>query len=1084
MHLGLRRIHWLVVVCCLLGSTALAQQAGQIVGVVTDSSGGVVPAISVKATEVGTGFSQSTVTGEDGRFVFPTLRPTRYEISVESSGFRTFRRVGIELLANQNLTVNINLEVGAVTETVNVSGAAVQVNTTSSTLSEVVDNARIVDLVLNGRDVATLATVVPGMTVASVSTETGKSIPGGLRLSSNGTQSRQVAFKLDGVSNTDFYFQDNQTFPFPDAVQEFSIQTSNYTAAQGNNAGAMVNVVTRSGTNEFHGGVFEFLRNRVLNARNTFASQRDFLKRNQYGAFVGGPVKLPGYDGRNKTFFFTGWQGTRIRNRANDVTASAPTTAQRNGDFGSTVIRDPATGQPFPNNQIPVSRFDPASASVLKFIPDGGSTGRIVFGRNIGQELDQLVTKVDHQLTPNDRFSVRYFIDHFDNASIYNDGNLLTYRGGSNQSRVRTQNTALSWSKTFSPALLNDFSFGYNRIHSRRAPPDNTPGMKDFGVRLPVYPTLASIAEINVNGFFSIGDNLEAKFVRNGFEWSDRMSWIRGKHTMQFGGEIARYRVDIVNEFRRAGHYVFRANSTLGTGHAMADFLLGQLDTFDQGTGEYKNNRATYSALFFQDDYKVHPRLTLNLGMRYEPTPPWHEVRGRIERFRIEDFKAGVRTTQFTNAPAGVTYRGDPGVPEDGVLGDYNNLGGRFGFAWDLFGDGKTSLRGGGGMFYDQHLLGEFNNGGVNAPPWSLRLSVTRPPGPFSDPYRGRSDFNQITIEAIGSKDAPFPRPVLLTTYDERHETPLTYNWNLTLERELFPEWLARMAYVGSSSMYGRITKQLNPALPSTAGFSDARRLFAPELGNIEYFDQDRRANYHSMQLSMTKRFSQNYTVLANYTWARGMGTYFGETQVSGSTYGEVVPWNIPDNDRLMYGPMEFDHRHKILGSWVWELPKLNTDSGVLKKLLHGWQASGHGGYQTGSPYNVRSGRDNSGTGRNNDRARLTGISPEPAAGSDKRVWFNPASFAVNVPGTFGSIGTGAFYGPHLFSFDMGFFKNTQISERVKVQFRAEMFNIFNQTNFDNPNSNLSGADFGRIVQTNRIAGDPRIIQFGLKILF
>lgn len=361
---------------------------------------------------------------------------------------------------------------------------------------------------------------------------------------------------------------------------------------------------------------------------------------------------------------------------------------------------------------------------------------------------------------------------------------------------------------------------------------------------------------------------------------------------------------------------------------------------------------------------------------------------------------------------------------------------------------------------------------------------MTRPQGPFSDPYRGRTDFNQITISAIGSKDAPFPRPVLLTTYDERHETPLTYNWNLTLEREFFPEWLARMAYVGSSSMYGRITKQLNPALPSAAGFSDARRLFAPELGNIEYFDQDRRANYHSMQLSMTKRFSQNYTVLANYTWARGMGNYFGETQVSGSTYGEVVPWNIPDADLLMYGPMEFDHRHRVVASWVWDLPKMNTDRGALKKLLHGWQLSGVGQYQTGAPYNVRSGRDNSGTGRNNDRARLTGTGPEPVGGSDKRVWFNPAAFAVNIPGTFGSIGTGAFYGPHLCSFDMGFFKNTQITEGVSVQFRAEMFNIFNQTNFDNPSSNLSGADFGRIVQTNRIAGDPRIIQFGLKILF
>jgi hypothetical protein len=697
--------------------------------------------------------------------------------------------------------------------------------------------------------------------------------------------------------------------------------------------------------------------------------------------------------------------------------------------------------------------------------------------------LDQFVTKVDHQLTPNDRVSVRYFIDHFDNASIYNDSNLLTYRGGSNQSRVRTQNTALSWSKTFSPSLLNDLSFGYNRIHSRRAPPNNTPGMKDLGVRLPVYPMLASIAQIEASGFFTIGDNLEAKFVRNGFEWSDRMSWIRGKHTLQFGGEIARYRVDIVNEFRRAGHYVFTANSTFGTGHSIADFLLGQLATFDQGTGEYKNNRATYSALFVQDDYKVHPRLTLNLGLRFEPTPPWHEVRGRIERFRIQDFVAGVRTPQFTNAPAGVLFRGDPGVPEDGVLGDYNNYGGRFGFAWDMFGDGKTSLRGGGGMFYDQHLLGEFNNGGVNAPPWSIRLSLTRPPGTFSDPYLGRTDFDKITIAAIGTKDAPFPRPVLLTTYDERHETPLTYNWNLTLEREVFPQWLARAGYVGSASMYGRITKQLNPGRPGGGGFSDARRIFAPELGAIDYFDQDRRSNYHSMQLSMTKRFSQNYTIQANYTWSKGLGN-FQETPTSNSTYGEVIPWNVPDVDRLSYGPMEFDHRHRIVGSLVWDLPKMQTDSGVVKRLLHGWQVSGNGQYQSGGPFTVRSGRDNSQTGIGRDRAKYTGVSIDPPAGSDKTVWFNPAAFALNDVGTFGTVGTGALYGPHLFGFDMGFFKNTQVNERVNIQFRAEMFNIFNQVNFDNPNFNLSGGGFGRITQTHPNSGDPRIIQFGLKILF
>jgi hypothetical protein len=1067
-----RRILLVLSFTAVLAIPLLGQEAGQIVGVVTDSSGAVVPGVTIKVVEVATGFVRTTVSGSDGRYVLAALRPTQYGVTAESTGFRTFQHSGIELLANQSLTLNITLEVGAVSETVNVTGAALQVDTSTPTLSEVVDRARIVDLPLNGRDVARLATAVPGTVIVSVSTETGKSIPGGLRLSSNGSQGRQVAFRLDGVSNTDFYFQENQTFPFPDALQEFSIQTSNYGAAQGNSAGAVVNVVTRSGTNEFRGGVFEFLRNRVFNARNFFASDRDFLKRNQYGAFVGGPIV------RNRTFFFAGWQGSRIRNRANDVTAFAPTSAQRRGDFGNTVVRDPETGQPFPNNQIPVNRFDPSSVNTLKYIPEVGGDGRIVFGRNITQELDQLVTKIDHQLTSKDRLSGRYFIDHFDNGSIYNDDNLLTYRGGSNQSRVRTQNTVLSWTRTFSASVLNDFQFGYNRIHSRRAPPDGTPGMKDLGVRLPVYPTLASIAQIEAVGFFNIGDNLEAKFVRNGFEWNDRMSWVLGRHSLQFGGEIARYRVDIVNEFRRAGHYVFRASTTAGTGHAIADFLLGQLDTFDQGTGEYKNNRATYSALFFQDDFKMHPRFTLSLGMRYEPTPPWHEVRGRIERFTIQDFFNGVRSPQFINAPLGVTFRGDPGVPEDGTLGDYNNFGGRFGFAWDLMGDGKTSLRGGIGMFYDQHLLGEFNNGGVNAPPWSIRLSVTRPPGPFSDPYLGRTDFDKITIAAIGSPDAPFPRPVLLTTYDERHETPLTHNWNLTLEREILPEWLARVAYVGSASNYGRITKQLNPAryIPGSTLGTDARRLFAPEIGTIEYFTEDRRSYYHSMQLSLSKRFTQGYTILANYTFSKNLGNYWDQSN--------AAPWNAPEADLLAYGPQEFDHRHRFVASWVWDLPRVQTGNGLVNTLFSGWQATGIGQYQSGAPYNVLSGRDNSQTGINRDRVKLTGISPEPQAGSDNTVWFNPAAFVLNDVGTFGNVGAGAFYGPHLFSFDMGFFKNTRITERVNVQFRAELFNIFNQVNFNNPNTNLSGGGFGRITSTHPNAGDPRIIQFGLKLLF
>jgi Carboxypeptidase regulatory-like domain len=1058
----------------VLAGPASAQQSGQISGIVTDGTGAVVPGVTVTAIEVSTGFRSTTVTAEGGQYRFPSLRPTQYEVTAELSGFRTFRRQGIELLANQSLTINVTIDVGALKDTVTVSGEAMQVDTTTSALSQVVDHARIVELPLNGRDVARLTTLVAGTVLGSVSTETGKSIPGGLRLSSNGSQERQVAYRLDGTSNTDFYFQENQTFPFPDALQEFSIQTSNYSAAQGNNAGAVVNVVTRSGTNNFHGGMFGYARDRRFNARNFFAPESDHLKRRQFGGFAGGPIV------RNRMLFFAGWQGSTIKNRAADVAAFVPTFDQRNGNFATCgtpcnrPIRDPLTGENFPNNQIPTSRFDPASVALLRYIPGAGGEGRIQIARNIAQDLNQFVTKIDHQTSASDQLSVRYFIDHFDNASIFNDDNLLTYRGGSNQSRVRTQNAVVSWKRTMTPTLLNELHFGYNRIHSRRAPPDGVPGMQELGVRLPLYPTLPSIGEIRVTDFFNIGDNLEASFVRNGFELNNRTSWVRGRHNIQFGGELQYYKVDIENEFRRAGHFIFTSNVT---GNAMADFFLGRMNTFDQGTGEYKNNRVLYSSLFVQDDYKVHRRFTLNLGVRYEPTPPWHETVGRIQRFTIADFENNVRSTQYVNAPRGLTYRGDPGVPEDGTFGDYNNVAARVGFALDLSGDGRTSLRGGGGMFYDQHLLGEFNNGAVNAPPWSIRLSVVQPQGPFSDPYRGRTDFDSVRPESVGSPTAAFPRPVLVDSYDETFTTPLNYNYNITFERELLGSWLARAAYVGSSSKNGRTTINLNPAryIPgsSTTGNTDARRLFA-EYGTINYFVQDRSSTYNSMQLTLNRRYSGGFTVMANYTLAKSVGN-FGDL---------LIPWFQPDVNGLENGPLDQDRRHRFVASWVWDIPGLPTSSSLLKTVLDGWQMSGIVQYQSGAPYTVSSGRDNSLDGLANDRAKFTGAPVAPPEGSDKTLWFNPAAFAINDVGTFGEVDKGEFYGPHLYSWDMGLFKNFTLTNETRLQFRAEFFNIFNQVNFNLPNRNVSGGGFGRITTTHPDAGDPRIIQFGLKLVF
>jgi hypothetical protein len=1076
---------WSLFLALLVASPALAQ-TGQINGVITDNSGGIVPGVTVKAVEVATGLSRDTVTGTDGRYTFTSLRPTTYDITAELTGFRTSQRRGVLLQANENLTVNFSIELGTLAETITVAGESPTVDVTSATISEVVDSKRIVELPLNGRDAATLSTLVPGMVLTTVDRESGKTIPGALRMSTNGTESRQVSFRLDGTSHSDPYYQQNQPFPFPDALQEFSIQTSNYSAAHGNSAGAVVNAVTQSGTNRFRGGAFGYLRDRKFTAKNYFAPERDHLKRKQYGGFAGGPIQ------RNRMFFFGGWQGTTIANRGANLVQFAPTTDERNGNFTTCgaacnrAITDPLTGQPFPGNQIPVSRFDPAAVNVLKYIPQVGGDGRMQVPRLIGQDDNQLVGKVDRQIGQSNQIGARYFFDHFTNDPTYTEGNLLTYRNPTLQSRVRAQNITSSWTRTLSSTRLNEFRIGFNRMHARRFPPtNNVPSMQELGVRLPIYPSKPSISEINASGYFNIGDNLEASFVRDGVELNDRFTWVIGNHSIQAGGEAQRYTVQIRNQFRRGGHFVFDGSRT---GHPIADFLLGHVRSFDQGTGEYKDYNVWYGSLFVQDDFKVSQRFTLNLGLRYESTPPWHETVGRIERFTLEDFNNNVRSTVFPAAPRGETFRGDPGVPYDGTNAESNNFGPRLGFAWDLTGDGRTSLRGGGGMFYDQHRDGESGNGAVNAAPWSIRLAVTSPAGPFSDPYRGRTDFNLVNDATIGTQQAPFPTPVLIETLDSVYRTPLTYNYNLTLEREVMPALMARAAYVGSRSTNGRRTVQLNPAVytPGDTRGTDARRLLASAgIGQVNQQRQDRESIYNAMQLTISKRYSHAFTVTSNYTLAKVEGN-FGD---------DVIPYNeftLDKRDPLVWGPLSQDRRHRFTTSWVWDLPGRDA-TGAMKWVVGGWQWSGLMEFETGRPFNIVSGQDRSqrGLGSNNDRAKLTGQPLAAPAGSDPKLWFNPAAFAVADVGTFGDVPKGFLYGPSFHSWNMGVFKNFRVNNEMNVQFRVEFFNLFNQVNFDIPGTTpgdnrtaVTSADFGRITRTVPVTGDPRLVQFGVKMVF
>ena len=618
---------------------AYAQGLGTISGNVTDQSGGVIEGAGVTVTEVATGQSRNVSTTQEGLYVLNSLRPTEYTVTVEKAGFEKFTQTGIRLLANQSLTLNLRLRVGSATESVTVNADATQVDTTTQTIRQVVDSSRMVDLPLNGRNAAQLTTLVAGaVTAPSNNADQGptKTFPAAVTVSTNGSRQNQIGYFLDGAPNIDVFSNVNQPFPFPDSLQEFSVQTSNYNAEFGQNAGGVVSIVTKSGTNGFHGAAFGFLRNSVFNARNFFAAKRDPLKRGQFGGTFGGPVI------KDRTFFFVGYQGTRIRSNQGGLSGFVPTNDNLSGDFSAylqatspnnplskvVAIKDPLTGQPFPGNLIPVNRFDPASVNLAKYLPRVGGNGVAFYGRPIIQNYDEFIVRGDHSLTSKDRLTGRYYWDQYDGAATFG-GNLLAYKDGS---VITSQNAVLQETHLFGPNLLNDFRFGFSRVFSNRHPPGDTPSVADFGV--PIFqPPDKQIQSLSVSGYFSTGDLPTAQFPRTTFSWTDDVRWTHGRHNIAFGGVIERDRFNMVNVLGQPGTFSFSGDTTSS---ALADFMLGRLRTFGQANGQHLKSRYFMVNVYIQDTFRISNRVTLSYGLRYEPMQVWHDAFHQAEIFRSD----------------------------------------------------------------------------------------------------------------------------------------------------------------------------------------------------------------------------------------------------------------------------------------------------------------------------------------------------------------------------------------------------------------------------------------------------------------
>lgn len=1091
-----------------LGSTLLLGQAGSLGGVVTDPSGAFVASAKITVTSVATGLSQSVSSDASGYYVLPSVAPGDYALTVEASGFAMASQQ-FTLHANQAVTSNVQLQLGTANEKVIVDAAPPQVNTTNSTLGEVVDQQRIINLPLNGRNAATLALLSPGTSggpsTNDVDQGPSKTFPGAQQISTNGSRQNEVSYLLDGGNNVDQYTNVNLPFPFPDALEEFSVQTSNYSAEYGQNAGGVVNVVTKSGTNQVHGDAFWFVRNAVFDGTNYFATARDPLKRNQFGGVIGGPVTIPHiYDGHDRTFFFFGYQGTLIRDVQGGQSAFVPTQANLNGDFSayldpsdpssSVYIYDPLTDQPFPNNQIPTTRFDPAALGVEKYLPQSTGNGLVFFSQPIDEDFNEVVARIDHSLSVRDQLAIRYDYNHFLSAPVYNPTDILSYKNGVH---FPVQNLLFHETHTFRPNLLNDVRASYVREAPQRAPASNVPNVTDFGVQNIWQPPVNAINGIQADGFFSFGDDPPARFIRNNFSFSDDVHWVHGKQSLAFGGYVERSRVDINNLYLQPATFEFSGFATAceltatvtscpnQSGLSIADFLLGSIWSFQQGAGEFANNRDTFLGLYAQDNIKLTRRLTVNVGLRYEPFFPWHDTKGRIEQFSINGYEEGITSKVFVNAPPGLSFPGDPGFPKDGTTADYKNFAPRMGFAYDLTGDGKTSLRAGGGIFYDSRTSGISNTQFSDVSPFSPQLRLTAPAGPFSNPLLGIT--NPFPASWPPAPTAVFPPPVFAITYDPSgFVTPRMYNWNLSIERQLASDWVARVAYVGSHGSHLRLGIDLNPAQYDNGSSlpPDSRRLFP---GYTDIFENTQAANssYQSLQLALEKRFQHGLTVEANYTWSKSIDDlqYQGALADFGSDIPTTLPFNFPNFHSLDTGPSDFNHLHRFVLSYVWNLPKLRGASRALRALLDNWEVSGIMIAQSGDPLTVLAGQDQSGTASEQDHGQLVG--PPYGAGacagvSPCRDWLNPNSFQLPGPGNFGNTRKGSFTGPGSFDWDAGLMKEVPMGERTKLQFKAEFFDVLNHTIYGDPNNIITGGGFGAIFS----ASDPRIGQLALKLTF
>ena len=1084
-----------------------AQSTGTIRGTVTDPSGAAIPSASVAATETATGGNRSTSTNESGIFVFPNLPIGGYSLKITAAGFKTENRPALELVTGQTIDLPVVMAVGAQTQEITVTSELQQIETTTSTVAQSITEQQMRDLPLNGRNPLQLTTLTAGAVLTTAGTESTQQDNTGLSV--NGLRATENTYTLDGTIYVDRFFDSVPTMPNPDALQEFTIQASNYSADHAG-AGALVQLSTRSGTSELHGAAWEYFRNTELNAWNYFKPKtKPPFKLNQFGGTVGGPVFKS-----KKAFFFFSSEDLQQRSSPTPITVQVPTPAEIKGDFSAllpgTPIYNPVTGCGFgqtgaaPNcsgtitNIIPTP-INPLSAAVVKqylqsaintATPSGNPAYNNFFS-NTNNNIDntQYLIRLDYTLTGKDHLSGRYF---------YNQDNFqrpfTAPLGFFAANLFRNQSLTLSDAHVFSNTLTGALYFGFYRGARTQIP--EAPGLKtlkDLGQTInygsptenlvPFPGVRANLSYVNV---FSGGALTQDSTT---FDVTAQLVKVLNRHTLTMGGDLERDRIDMDDYSYTPGDNSFSSAQTASGGkggNAFASFYLGYELTFYEDNGRKAYLRELRPSLYVQDDWKLNSKLTLNLGLRWDPWMPPIDDNGTLVGFNLAN--PSFQSVIAPGAPKGLMFVGDPGTTNSIFHNHFKDFAPRVGFAYNLFGNGKTVFRGAYGIFYGmpEGLLYQRTDA---MQPVDLYLNLPAPtvtwdniygnyPGgdPFPRGHVGPSQFNTYT----------FIKPLAGGVLNPSSKVEYTQDYNFIIEQDLTHNFAMNIGYIGNHAEHVMASRQYNPAVgaPST-GVENNYRIY-PGLGAVELADAYNYEMTNALEINVTRRSSHGLTLLSNVVWMKNIDNG------SSGTEGQAGPPN-PFNLNSARGVADFDQALRFTTSVNYALPRFHLN-GAAGAVANGWQVNGILTSQSGLPITVTSPDDNSHSGVGNDYADFKpGVSLARPAGASKLEWFNPAAFQTNAVGTFGNTPRNFLRGPGYEDLDMSVFKDIAPEKRVHGQFQAEAFNVLNHTNFANPQANATNGSLGMINSTSTSTGtvnipspvgSQRVWQFAAKIIF